>query len=176
MRLFAVPACIGFCAIAAPAHPQVVMKNYNFDEMRLAVQEVGSEVQREDADAEGRRFLQAKTKSGLGYALEGRACDNKEPSQRCLGLNLSCSFLLKSAGDAARALEISSYETLRSSIENGELKLSRYVIFDFGITPANLKTNITVFLDIADKVWADLDGKQMLKPADPAASAPLAAQ
>jgi hypothetical protein len=174
MRLLAVLAFMSLSALAAPAHAQVLMKNYNFDEMRLAVQEVGSEVQREDADDEGQRFLQAKTKSGLLYAVEGRACDSKEPSQRCLGLNLSSSFLLKPGADTMKVLDLASYEALKSSVENGELKLSRYVIFDFGITPANLKTNINVFLNIADKVWGELDEKQLLKPAEPspAAAAP----
>lgn len=167
MRLLATLAFIGFGALAAPAHAQVLMKNYSFDEMRLAVQEVGSEVQREDADDAGQRFLQAKSKSGLVYAVEGRACDSKEPSQRCLGLNISCSFTLKPGADTAKALEAGNYEAVKTYVEAGGLRLGRYVIFDYGITPANLKTNLTVFLEIADKVWTDLGDRQLLKPADP---------
>jgi len=176
MRVLAVLAFMGLTAFAAPAHAQLLMKNFNFDEMRLAVQEVGSEVQREDADDEGQRFLQVKSKSGLIYAVEGRVCDNKEPSQRCVGLNISCSFILKPGADSAKALDAANYEALKSWVEAGDLKLSRYVIFDFGITPANLKTNLNVFLDIANKVWDNLGQKQLLKPADPAPATGSSAQ
>ncbi len=47
--------------------------------------------------------------------------------------------------------------------EEGHVKISRYVIFDGGITEVNLQTNITVFLSLANQTWTSSDDAELLK-------------
>lgn len=163
IRSILVLAFAGLGAFAAPAHAQLVMKTYNFDELRLALQEVGSAIQQENADAEGRRFLEAKDKSGLAYSAEGRVCDSTDPAQRCTGLNIVCIFKLKEGADRAKALELAdTYEAVKVYVDKGDIRIARYVIFDNGITPGNLKTNLSVFIDIANKIWGKLTDAQLM--------------
>ena len=74
------------------------------------------------------------------------------------------SFTLADPNYLEEALDLIDYAALADyKGVDGNVKLSRYVIFDHGITPANFKTNIEVFLSISDKVWDKLDEEDFLK-------------
>ena len=142
----------------APAFGQAVMLNFSFPEMRQQLTDLKSSVTSEAETSDKIRYLEAKAESGLIYAVYGFECDSKEPSQRCRGAEMIASFTLEDKNDVDEALDLIDYAAVADyKGSDGNLKLSRYVIFDNGITPANLKVNLEVFLSISGKVWDMLE-------------------
>lgn len=165
MRTLAIAAALGaagfFCA---PAHAQMVMLNFSIPEMRQQLTDQKVTITKEDQTTEGLRFLQGKTESGLVFAAYGMECDTKEVTQRCTGLEMIASFTLADAATIDKALDLVDYAAVSDyKGSDGNLKLSRYVIFDNGITPANLKVNIEVFLSLSNQAWDKLDEAKLLK-------------
>jgi hypothetical protein len=138
----------------APAFSQTVMLNYSFPEMRQRLEEIKSTVKNEGETADKIHYLEAVTSEGLIYGVYGLECDSKEATQRCRGAEMIASFDFQRPAEVAEAMEVIDYAAVADyKGSDGKLKLSRYVIFDNGITPANLKTNLEVFTSIAHKVW-----------------------
>jgi hypothetical protein len=138
----------------APAFGQAVMLNYSFPEMRQQLVDVKSTVKSEGETQDKIRYLEAQAETGLNYGVYGFECDSKEATQRCRGAEMVASFDFARPDEVDEALELIDYAAVADyKGTDGKLKLSRYVIFDNGITPGNLKVNIEVFLSISSKVW-----------------------
>jgi len=158
MRIIATTILAALALAGAPASAQAVMLNFSFAEMRQQMTDLKSTFKREAVTDEGVRFVEAEAESGLIYAIYGLECDNKEATQRCRGAEMVASFKLKDEGDVPDALAEIDYAAVADyKGDDGRLKLSRYVIFDNGITAANLKVNLEVFLNISEDVWDYLD-------------------
>jgi hypothetical protein len=159
MKIIALSALATLALTAAPAFGQTVMLNYSFPEMRQQLTDLKSTVTEEgDTEEEKTHYLEAKADTGLIYAVYGNECDSKEATQRCRGAEMIASFELADDGDVNEALDLIDYAAIADyKGSDGDLKISRYVIFDNGITPANLKVNIEVFLSISNKVWDMLE-------------------
>ena len=163
MKIVALSALSALALIGAPASGQTVMLNFSFPELRQHLTDLKSTVTGEADTDDKVHYLEAKTGSGLIYAVYGLECDSAE-TQRCRGAEIIASFSLADKGKAQEALDLIDYAAVadyRGS--DGNVKLSRYVIFDNGITPANFRTNIEVFVSIADAVWDRLDEKGLLE-------------
>jgi hypothetical protein len=158
MKFVALAALAALALAGAPASGQTVMLNYSFPELREQIAAVkatpGSEGETEDKI----HYLQAKTESGLSLTIYGIECDSKEPTQRCRGAEIVASFELASEEKVAEAMKQIDYAAV-GDVDAGErrLRLTRYLIFDEGITPGNLRVNLNVFISIADDVWDMLD-------------------
>jgi hypothetical protein len=163
MKPVALSALAAMAFAGAPAYGQTVMLNFSFPELRQQMIDVKSTVTNEADTEEKVHYLEAKTESGLTYVVYGVQCDSAEATQRCSGAEMVASFSLADKSDVEEALDLIDYAALADyKGTDGNVKLSRYVIFDHGITPANFKTNLEVFLSIADKVWDKLDEEGLL--------------
>src|SRR5262249_25242090 len=113
--------------------------------------------------SDGIHYLQGKTESGLIFAAYGMECDSKEATQRCTGAEFIASFTLADKTKIDQALDLIDFAAGNDyKGTDGNLKLSRYVLFDNGITAANLKVNIEVFLNLANQAWDKLDDAELL--------------
>ena len=158
MRIIAITILTALSLAGAPAFAQTVMLNFSFAEMRQQMVDLKSTVKKEAVTDEDIRFLEAEAESGLIYAVYGLECDNKETTQRCRGAEMVASFKFADDKKVPEALAEIDYAAVADYAgEDGRLKLSRYVIFDNGITAANLKVNLEVFLNISGDVWDFLD-------------------
>lgn len=163
MKLVALSALAVMAFAGAPAFGQSVMLNFSFEELRQQLTDLKSTVTNEAETEDKVHYLEAKTESGLVYTVYGVQCAAEVP-QRCRGAEMVASFTLADPNDIEEALDMIDYAALADyKGTDGNVKLSRYVIFDHGITPANFKTNIEVFLSISDKVWDKLDEEDFLK-------------
>jgi hypothetical protein len=163
MRLFAIAgaACVLFGA-GAQAQTPALMMDYSVAEMRAVLTEVGATINREDITTTGDRYISATDASGLKFGVYAYECDSKEIAQRCRGADYVVSFSIK-PGKLAEALKIVSYAAVADyEVEDNGLQMSRYVIFDGGISRANLVTNTEVFLDLTNEGWDALDAAKLL--------------
>jgi len=147
---------------SSPAFAQaVVMKDYSWTEMRAEVAKAGAEVTSE-GESGSSHYLAAKDDTGLIFGIYGFECDSA--TQRCRGADMIASFTLKDASQADTVLNMLDYAAVSDYRDDqGRVKISRYVIFDGGITQANLQTNITVFLSLANQTWDKLDEEKLLQ-------------
>jgi hypothetical protein len=158
MRIIATTILAALSLASAPASAQTVMLNFSFAEMRQQMVDLKSTVKKEAVTDEDIRYLEAEAESGLIYAVYGLECDNKEATQRCRGAEIVASFKFADDKKVPEALAEIDYAAVADYAgDDGRLKLSRYVIFDNGITAANLKVNLEVFLNISEDVWDFLD-------------------
>jgi hypothetical protein len=160
----ALSALTALALAGAPAFGQTVMLNFSFPEMRQQLTDLKSTVTSEGDNSEKIHFVEAKAESGLVYVIYGFECDSKEPTQRCRGAEIIASFALADKNDVDEATDLIDYAAVTDyKGSDGNLKLSRYVIFDNGITPGNLKVNLEVFLSISNKVWDMLQDEGFLQ-------------
>ena len=163
MKLVALSTMAMLAFAGAPAFGQTVMLNFSFPEMRQQLTDLKSTVSKEGDTDDKIHYLEAKAESGMIYAVYGAECD-EAATPRCRGAEMIASFSLADKSDIDDALDMIDYAAVADyKGSDGNVKVSRYVIFDNGITPANLKTNIEVFLSIANKVWDKLDEEKLLK-------------
>lgn len=165
MRTFGILALAMATLASAPAFGQTVMLNFSFQEMREKLAASGASVTKEGDTTDGQHYLSAKhEKSGLSFAVYGSECDSQSGALRCRGADLIASFTMADSSKMREALNFIDYAALGDyEGTDGNLKLSRYVIFDNGITPANLTANIDVFLALAQQAWDKLDDAKYLK-------------
>jgi hypothetical protein len=162
MKLVALSAMAMLAVAGAPAFGQAVMLNFSFPELRQQLTDLKSTVSKEGDTDDKIHYLEAKAESGMIYAVYGAECE--EATQRCRGAEMIASFSLADKSDIDDALDMIDYAAVADyKGSDGNVKISRYVIFDNGITPANFKTNIEVFLSIANKVWDKLDKEKLLE-------------
>ncbi|HEV7691437.1 MAG TPA: hypothetical protein VGO52_11460 [Hyphomonadaceae bacterium] len=165
MRTLAIAAAL--CAagyFGAPAHAQQALrKDFSWEEMRAELIVAGVEVTK-DGVAGDQRYLSAKAKSGLVFAVYGAQCDNKEITQRCTGADIISSFTLKDPAKIHDVLDMIDFAALGDyKGDDGRFKVSRYVIFDGGITHENLQSNLEVFLALSNQIWDKLDDAELLQ-------------
>ncbi len=140
-----------------------VLRTLDLDVLREVLGELDLWVNTEGVDEEGDYFLEVETRDGLVYYLYGASCSEAAPSKDCLGLNLVATFTLKDGADANAVMDSISYAFLKVYRSGGDVKVARYVIFDGGITRANVKTNISIFSGITKAVWDKLTKANVLE-------------
>jgi len=121
-------------------------------DMKAAVVAAGSTVTKEGALDGGAPYIGASSANGMKYVVYGTVC--KGAPLRCQGANLSATFTLDS--DAAVDQREKEIDRSAVSVRNAgdkSLEVSRYLIFDGGISRANLATNIEVFVEVAEEIW-----------------------
>jgi hypothetical protein len=139
-------------AMAAPTY----MSDWSPDEMKALLTEVGAKVTDQGKTDEGEPYLNAVSSAGLKFTVYGAACD-VGPTKRCRGAEISTTYTLDS--DEAVAAKVKSLDYVAVTIMadgSKTLNVHRYLIFDYGIARENVKLNLTVFLQIAEKVWDGL--------------------
>jgi hypothetical protein len=147
----------------ASAEAQSVMQNYSFDQLTDIVDDLGYSIADEDVDDDGDHYLELETDEGLIFYIYGTACDPSDPSKDCRGMNIVATFSLKDGEDPAEVAETISYAFLKVYVDGPDVKVSRYVIFDHGITRENAEANLSIFVDITHDVWDKLSDEGVLE-------------
>lgn len=121
-------------------------------DMKAALTAAGATVTKEGALDDGSPYVGATSTGGMKFVVYGTVC--KGTPKRCQGANISASFTLGSDAEVdAREKEIDrSAVGVRNGGDNS-LEVSRYIIFDDGISRGNLATNIEVFIEVAEDIW-----------------------
>ncbi len=88
----------------------------------------------------------------MKFVIYGTVCTGTPA--RCKGANMSASFTLDSDADVdAREKKIDRSAVGVRNAGDNSLEVSRYMIFDGGISRANLATNIEVFIEVSEDIW-----------------------
>ncbi|MDO8296626.1 MAG: hypothetical protein Q7T19_09330 [Caulobacter sp.] len=140
--------------VPAPALAQSdgLLTDWAPSDMKTAIVAAGATVTKEGALDSAAPYVSGVTANGLKFAIYGTVCSGTP--KRCKGANMSASFTLDS--DAAVDARVKEIDRSAVSVRNGgdkSLDVSRYIIFDNGITRANLTTNIEVFIEVAEDIW-----------------------
>lgn len=129
-----------------------LLSDWAVPDMKAALTAAGATVTKDGVLADGAPYVGATTANGLKFVVYGTVCSGTP--KRCKGANLSTSFTLDSDAEVdAREKEI---DRSAVNVRNGgdkSLEVSRYLIFDEGLTRGNLRTNIEVFIEIAEEIW-----------------------
>lgn len=152
IRAAAAAAFIGLLA-TAPAQA-ANLSDWATADMRKALTEEKITIS-EDGMSEDDPYLDAVSEAGLKFTVYGTACKGEGAARRCQGAQLSTSFTMKSNEEVAAKVKELDYAAVSIFPDQDEpsLRVTRYIIFDHGIDPENLKTNIRVFLNIAEEIW-----------------------
>lgn len=143
--------------VAGGAHAQSMLSDWGMADMRQAVVAAGATVTREDNSEDP--YIAAKTAEGLKFTISGRVCDGAAGAKRCKGAFLQASFTMDSDSEVDAAVKKWGPQYAAISVsndgENGML-VSRYLIFDYGLSRENLRMNLEVFTGIAEKIWDEI--------------------
>lgn len=153
-RLVVASAAAVVLSAAAPAQAQVIA-DWAPADVRPILLETGSTVAEEGRLDQGQPFLRMTSSRGLKYWVTGEACV-VGPNKRCRGVHIYASFDMDSEAEVLTQARGLDYSAVRFIASGKSLIGERYLILDHGITRANFKTNVEVFLEVMHKVWDKL--------------------
>lgn len=140
------------CASAAPhSGPQAGGSIDRYDEavLKKIVTDLRYSVVDTDVSSSGKPFMSVEAGDGAAFRIMGESCEGEGKDQVCRGIQLSTQFSETSA-DLDNIIAQGN-RTLRPAklfrVDAG-MAYERYLIMDGGITPENLSTNITVFVEV----------------------------
>jgi len=129
-----------------------LLTDWGVADMKTAIVAAGATVTKDGALDDGAPYVSVTTANGLKFVIYGTVCSGAP--KRCKGANMTSSFTLESdAAVDAREKEIDRSAVGVRNAGDKSLEVSRYLIFDEGLTRGNLKTNIVVFIDVAEEIW-----------------------
>jgi len=130
-----------------------LLTDWGVADMKQAVVAAGATVTKEGALSDGSPYVGATSAGGMKFVIYGTVCSGTT-IKRCKGANMSAGFTLDSDAEVdAREKKIDrSAVSVRNGGDNS-LDVSRYLIFDEGITRGNLRVNIEVFIEVAEEIW-----------------------
>jgi hypothetical protein len=165
MMIRSIAACsllaLGACATAqnAAAPPQAPLID-RYDEAALVsiMRELTYAVIETSVSASGKPFMTVEAGDGLSFRVMGESCRGEGAGQVCLGVQLSTQFG-EIGGVDFDAVMAAANRTLRPAklfrVDSG-LAYERYLIMDGGITRENLKTNISIYVEILQVLYGQL--------------------
>lgn len=96
----------------------------------------------------------------LSFRVMGESCEGEGAAQVCLGIQLSTQFAEIDGTDFDTVITAAN-RTLRPAklfrIDSG-LAYERYLIMDGGVSRENLKTNVTVYVEVLEAIYGQLFG------------------
>ena len=155
---------LGACATTTAAGPAGgtvnLIDRYDEAALRSVVTELGYSVVDSDISSSGKPFLTVEAGDALSFRVMGESCQGADKEQVCQGVQLSTQFA--ESGDADfDAVMAAANRTLRPAklfrIGSG-LAYERYLIMDGGVSRENLKTNISVFVEVLQAISGQLFG------------------
>lgn len=157
--VFAAMIAVGFAAFAAaPASAQEVMQTWSPSEMKSILASLDAKVTEEGKTEEGEPDLDVESSEGLKFHIYGAECEKIGGIDRCSGAEFAAIFNLEDQEDVDEALTKLDYAAVSYfDAEDGDLKVTRYLIFDKGVTRGNVEVNAKVFLNICHEIWDMLD-------------------
>ena len=153
IKSLAVAGALMMAAAATPAAAQsTLLKDWAIDDVKQAFANIGVTVTDSGAEESGALYVYGKSAEGMKFLAYGTVCEGTP--KRCKGLNLSAGFTLDNNAEVDR--RVKEIDRMAVSVRNGgdnSLDVSRYIIFDDGITRKNLEMNISVFIGISEDIW-----------------------
>lgn len=136
----------------AAAAQSGTLSDWGVADMKQAMVAAGATVTKEGVLDGGAPYIGGTSADGMKFLIYGTVCSGTPA--RCKGANMTASFTLDSDAEVdAREKKIDrSAVNVRNAGDNS-LEVSRYLIFDDGITRGNLKVNIAVFIEVAEEIW-----------------------
>lgn len=136
----------------AAAAQSGALSDWGVADMKQAMVAAGATVTKEGVLDGGAPYIGGTSADGMKFLIYGTVCSGTPA--RCKGANMTASFTLDSDAEVdAREKKIDrSAVNVRNAGDNS-LEVSRYLIFDDGITRGNLKVNIAVFIEVAEEIW-----------------------
>lgn len=144
-------------SFAGAASAQSALSDWGVADMRSALTAAKATVTADGLLDDGNPYVSAKSAGGLKFTVSGRVCDGPATAKRCKGALLETRFTLASDAEVEAKLKQLDYAAV--SIVNagdGDLLVSRYLIFDYGIDRRNLEINLSVFTGVAEDIWGKL--------------------
>ncbi len=154
---------LGACATAqtagAPVQPALVDR-YEENALRSIMADLKYAVVDSSVSATGKPFLTIEAGDELSFRVMGESCEGEGASQVCRGVQLSTQFG-EIDGVDFDAVMATANRTLRPAklfrIDSG-LAYERYLIMDGGVSQENLKTNISVYVEVLAAIYRQLYG------------------
>lgn len=129
-----------------------LLSDWGLSDMKTALTAAGATITKEGTLDGGAPYVGANSANGMKFVIYGTVCTGTPA--RCKGANMSASFTLDSDADVdAREKKIDRSAVGVRNAGDNSLEVSRYMIFDGGISRANLATNIEVFIEVSEDIW-----------------------
>lgn len=143
--------------LAAPAKAQTYLSDWGVADMRAGLVAAGETVLSDGLLEDGNPYVSAKSPGGLKFTVSGRVCVGPAGAKRCKGALLETRFTLDSEAQVESWIKQLDFAAVSISHGgDGDLMVSRYLIFDHGIHRQNLEINISVFTGVAEEIWGKL--------------------
>lgn len=156
VRLTAAALALGM--IASPAlsqsSPQSLLVNFDGPQLTEALNAIEAQWQRQ-ASEEGEPFFRITFSNGAIAFAVPTVCQGELPFSDCKGLRIFANFTKPETMSEAAVAQAANQFNIdfaagKATYNNaGSSQLSIYIISDFGITAANLRTHLEVFQTIA---------------------------
>lgn len=129
-----------------------MLSDWGVADMKQAMTAAGATVTKEGALEGGAPYVSGTSAAGMKFLIYGTVCSGTP--NRCKGANMTASFTLDSDAEVdAREKKIDRSAVGVRNAGDNSLEVSRYLIFDDGISRSNLKVNIAVFIEVAEEIW-----------------------
>lgn len=160
---FGLALALGACATTAPENTAATGKlidRYDEAALKSIMAELKYSVVDASVSGSGKPFMTVEADDVLPFRVMGESCKGEGASQVCLGVQLSTQFG-EIDGVDLDAFMATANRTLRPAklfrVDSG-LAYERYLIMDGGISRENLKTNISVYIEVLDAIYGQLFG------------------
>ena len=154
----------GQAGAAAAQSSESPLDRWNTGAVTAALQAAGAaDVVAAQAN-QGRPALTARTHEGLNVGIYAKACDPAPPGveANCHGMEAIISFDPGARADRKTLVnQLNHQYALGKFLDepDGTIRVSRYVVFDGGVTPGNLRAELTSLFAIgnltAQSLWPD---------------------
>jgi hypothetical protein len=159
---FGLALALGACATTAPGSPAPstakLIDRYDQSALTSIMAELKYAVVETSVSSSGKPFMTVEAGDDLSFRVMGESCEGEGASQVCLGVQLSTQFA-EVDGTDFDAVMAAANRTLRPAklfrIDSG-LAYERYLIMDGGISRENLKTNISVYVEVLQAIYGQL--------------------
>jgi hypothetical protein len=148
---------------AAQAAPEPLVDRWSTATVTESLASLGATEVQVNATG-GRPYVTARTHDGLNVAIYAKACDQAAEGKTvvtCHGLESIISFD-PGRGDRAILVGRLNHEFALGKYlaeEDGTIRLSRYLVFDAGVTPGNLRSELASFFAVgvltAQSLWPE---------------------
>lgn len=145
-------AAFFLACVATPAHADDMLRDWGVEDMRKVLVAIGATPEPAEL-SDGAPVIVARTRDGLAFAVFGMECAGQGLAARCRGAEFTASFTLDSDQEVTDALGKINFAAISYFREGPKkLRVTRYVIFDEGVSAGNVRVNAEVFVGLAARV------------------------
>lgn len=128
--------------------PTPLLTGWTAPQMKALAQGMGLTTTQEARLDNGDPVLAVRSAAGAAFVIQGAACD----PARCRGATLMAFVTYETPAKAQEALKRLDFAAVQVRADEPKvLMLSRYIVFDGGITRPNLAANVELFLAVVEQ-------------------------